>query len=404
MSGQENTWILFFIKRTKLLKNGEAPIFVRITVNKERAEFGLKKSVLPKLWDESNQRVKGKAQSALNINSSIEGILKKVEAINAYMSMEGEVVTARLLKEKLVGKKEDRRTILKIFQTHNDNARKLIGIDFAKDTVTRYETSYKHTYDFIRWQYKREDLALEELNKHFVDNYEIYLKTVRNCSHNTATKYLKNFKKIVIIALDNGWLAKDPFGNKKLKLLPVNPTHLTKEELIKIQRKEITIDRLAEVRDVFLFCCYTGLAFSDVKTLRKLHLSLDGEGITWIHKKRTKTGQMSTIFLIDAAKAILKKYANHPDVVTKDILLPVKSNQKMNTYLKELADICGVDKPITTHVARHTFATTVTLENNMPLEVVSKSLGHSNTKMTQHYAKTTEVLIKNNMQKIAQIF
>jgi len=404
MSGQENTWILFFIKRTKLLKNGEAPIFVRITVDKERAEFGLKKSVLPKNWDESNQRVKGKSQTAEETNSSIDTILKKIEAITSYMAMEGEEITANIIKEKLVGKKEDRRTILKIFKTHNENARKLIGIDFAKATVVRYETSYKHTYDFIRWQYKREDLPLDEINQQFISNYELYFKTVRKCGHNTTTKYLKNFKKIIRIALDNGWIKKDPFASIRFKLKPVDAIYLTNNELKKIRTKQINIERIAQVRDVFLFCCFTGLAFSDVKTLKKEHISVDPEGISWIHKKRHKTNQMSTILLFDVAKKLLNKYESHPEVVSKQVLLPVISNQKMNAYLKEIADLCDIEKPISTHTARHTFATTVMTENDMPIEVTSKSLGHSNIKMSQRYARTTETLIKNNIQKIAHLY
>ncbi len=405
MSKLENdTWILFYIKRTKLLKNGDAPIFVRITINKERTEFGLKKSVAPKLWDDSKQRVKGKSTSADDINSAIEKTIKKIEATTTYLSMQDVELTSELIKENIVGKKEDRRTILKIFKTHNENARKLIGKNFAEETVQRYETSYMHTRDFIRWQYKREDLPLDQINQQFVSNYELYFKTVRNCAHNTTVKYLKNFKKIIRIALDNDWMHKDPFATIRFKLKPVDAVYLTNEELNNLIHKEISIDRLHQVRDVFVFCCFTGLAFSDVKSLKKEHISTDANGITWIHKKRTKTKQMSTIFIIDAAKKLMAKYKNEPDLIEKSAILPVLSNQKMNAYLKEIGTLCGIEKPISTHTARHTFATTVALENNIPLEVVSKTLGHSSTKMTQRYARTTETLIKKNMEKIANLY
>jgi hypothetical protein len=191
MSGLENnTSILFFIKRTKLLKNGDAPIFVRITINKERAEFGLKKSVSPKSWDESKQRVKGKCSSAYDTNTAIEKVLTKIETTTNYLAMQGVEFTAELIKQEILGKKEDRRTILKIFKTHNENAHKLIGVDFAKATITRYETSYKHTKDFIKWQYNKEDMALDDINQYFIHQYDLYLKTVRNCSHNSSVKYL----------------------------------------------------------------------------------------------------------------------------------------------------------------------------------------------------------------------
>ncbi|WP_010662910.1 site-specific integrase [Marinilabilia salmonicolor] len=401
MSGLENVRILFFIKRTKLLKNGEASIFVRITINQERTEFAAKRSVKPKHWSDIQQKVKKNAPEGEAINAALDHFKKRIASIVEYLSYEEVEVTPRLLQEKLLGKKEQKRTILSVFREHNENARKLMGIDFAKGTVERYETSYKHTKDFIRWRYKREDLALDELNQQFVKDYELYFKTVRNCAHNSTTKYLKNFKKIVRIALANGWLKKDPFATIKFKLNQVDAVYLTDTELEAIRQKELRIERIDQVRDIFLFCCYTGLAFSDVKTLKPEHLTTDKDGFLWIYKKRQKTHQMSTIFVIDAARRLLEKYQDKPELLDKGILLPVLSNQKMNSYLKEIADLCGIVKPISTHTARHTFATTVALENDMPLEVVSKTLGHSNIKMTQRYARTTENLIKKNMLKLA---
>ncbi len=247
-------------------------------------------------------------------------------------------------------------------------------------------------------------MALDELNQQFVKDYELYLKTVRNCNHNSATKYLKNFKKIVRIALANNWMEKDPFASIKFKLKPVDAVYLDKYELQLIMNKEIKIGRIDQVRDTFLFCCFTGLAFSDVKGLKQEHLSTDDDGCLWINKKCQKTNQLSTIFIIDGAKKIIEKYKDHPACQLNGVVLPVLCNQKMNAYLKEIADICGINKDISTHTARHTFATTVALGNNMSMEVVSKTLGHSNIKMAQRYARTTQELIKNNMQKIKQLY
>ncbi|MCU4165900.1 phage integrase SAM-like domain-containing protein [Carboxylicivirga caseinilyticus] len=404
MSGLTNVKILFFIKRTKVTKNGMATIFVRITINKERTEFTTRKKVSPEIWDDKAERTNGLTAEGIETNNFIDQYQKKIFSYIDFLTLDNQPVSARIIQEKLVGKKEDRRTILKIYKDHNDKARKLIGVDFSADTVQRYETSYMHTRDFIRWQYKREDMALEELNQQFINNYEFYFKTVRNCSHNTTIKYIKNFKKIVRIALANGWIKKDPFATIKLRLKPVDAVYLTKEELDTIINKSIGIDRLQQVRDAFVFCCFTGLAFSDLKSLKREHITKDNDGITWIHKKRTKTDQISTIFVIEGAKKLIAKYQHEPELIEKGALLPVLSNQKMNAYLKEIGTICGIDKPISTHTARHTFATTVALENNMPLEVVSKTLGHSNTKMTQRYARTTETLIKKNMEKIKDLY
>jgi hypothetical protein len=276
----ETIKINFFIKKTKLLKNGEAPIFIRIIINKERDEYALKQSILPKQWNESKQIAKGNSNQTEKINQLIEHHRSKIQSYFDFMTMDNQPVTPRIIKEKIIGKKETRRTILKVFQEHNDNARKLSGIDFAPDTVQRYETSYMHTKNFIRWQYKREDMALDDLNYQFIRNYELYLKTERKCAHNTAIKYLKNFKKIVRIALANSWMKKDPFATIKFKLKPVDAVYLNKEELDIVINKEINIERLRQVRDVFVFCCFTGLAFSDAKSLKKQHITTDKNGIT----------------------------------------------------------------------------------------------------------------------------
>jgi len=404
MSTLENVKTTVFIKKTKLLSNGQAPIFFRISVDSLRSEFAIKRSVLPKHWDATKQRAKKAAAEAAEINVHIEQLEKKVHAIVEFLQYEDEELTPQFIKDKLLGKKRKRRTILQTFKAHNENARKLMDIDFAPGTVQRYETSYKHTQDFIRHRYKREDMALEEVTQQFVHDYEVYLKTVRHCNHNSATKYLKNFKKITRLAMANGWMKRDPFANIRFKLQKVDAIYLTKPELTRIMEKEIPIERLDQGRDVFLFCCFTGLAFADVKSLRQEHLMENEEGYFWIRKRRQKSKEMSTIFLIEAARHLLAKHADDPMLQEKEMLLPVLSNQKMNSYLKEIADICGIAKPISTHTARHTFATTVALENNMPLEVVSKTLGHSSIKMTQRYARTTEELIKKNMTKIAGLY
>lgn len=404
MSLEKSIKVNSYIKKTKLLKNGEGPIFIRIILGKERDEFGIKESILPKFWDNDEQIVKSNCEKAFSINTLLNEYRNKIQTYFDVMRMDKQIVTPRILKERIIGKKENKRTILNIFQEHNDNARKLIDIDFAEDTVKRYETTYKHTKNFIKWQYNREDITLEELNRYFIDQFELYLKTERKCAHNSAIKYLKNFKKIVRIALANKWMENNPFANIKFKLKPVDAVYLTKEELDTVISKDISMERLRQVRDVFVFCCFTGLAFSDVKSLKRQHITTDSNGITWIHKKLTKTDQMSTIFVIEAAKKLMAKYKNEPELIEKDAVLPVLSNQKMNAYLKEIGTICKIDKPISTHTARHTFATTVALENNMPLEVVSKTLGHSSTKMTQRYARTTEVLISKNMEKIANLY
>jgi site-specific recombinase XerD len=400
MSLSENVSIHCFIKQNKLKKNGEAPIFVRFTFKKERVEFGLRRSIKPGLWDADSGRVTGRSQEVLEINAQLDELSRKVTYIKQFLSDDGIEVTASNIKKRLLGRSEDRHTIVKVFKEHNENARKLIGIDFAEETVIRYQTTLEHFQRFLRQFVKREDISFKELTPKLLDQFEFYFKVERKCSHNTTMKYLKNFKKIIRIALANNWISKDPFASKRLKVNPVDTTHLTQAELDTLRRQELHISRLESIRDMFLFCCYTGLAFIDIKSLRKDHITTDPEDITWIHKKRQKTDQLSTILVIEAAKQLIEKYKYHPEVACSDKVFPVPTNQKMNAYLKEIAIICRLEKRLTTHVGRHTFATTIALENSIPIEVVSKVLGHSEISMTQRYAKVTERLMEKEMMKL----
>lgn len=391
------------IKQQKPLKNGEVPIFIRITLNGNRDEFSLKRSTPVKYWNKKTCRVSPSSHKATDINTLIEDIINKIKVLREYLESEGIEVTPTLIKEKIIGHKKKRHTVVTTFKKHNDNARALIGKDFAAATVQRYDTTLSHFKQFIKLKYKREDMAFVEITPEVISDFEFYFKIERNCAHNTTLKYLKNFKKVIIIALQNGWLKSDPFKGKKYKLETIDAIYLDKEELQRLKSKIIKIERLERVRDIYIFCCYTGLAFADVKSLCKSDITKDSDGISWIHKYRQKTKQKSTIYLLDEAKSIIDKYANTPAISTSDKVLNVPTNQKLNSYLKELADICHINKNISSHSARHTFATTVTLGNNIPIEVVSKMLGHSTIKMTQRYARTTEELIKKNMSRITVV-
>jgi len=218
------------------------------------------------------------------------------------------------------------------------------------------------------------------------------------CSNNTAVKYIKNFNKIIKICLANDWLDKNPFNNYKSKIKEVERDFLSEEELQAILNKDFKTDRLSLVRDIFIFSCFTGLAYIDVKNLTKSHISIGIDGEKWIYTHRQKTESASKIPIIPITQMIIDKYENHPQSNNQDVLLPILSNQKMNAYLKEIAAICEIEKELTFHIARHTFATTVTLTNGVPIESVSKMLGHKNIKTTQHYAKILDKKVSEDMQ------
>jgi site-specific recombinase XerD len=290
--------------------------------------------------------------------------------------------------------------LLEVFQNHNEQMEALVGQEYAPGTLERYKTSYNHTKSYLKWKFQIEDLDITKLNFEFISDYEFWLKSVRKCDHNTTMKYLSNFKKIVIKCIKNGWLQKDPFIGFNMAKREVERTALTENELEIIQSKRFSIKRLKLVRDIFLFSCYTGLAYADVQKLKRSEIMIGVDGEKWIFTKRQKTDSSSRIPILPPALEILKQYQEDPQCKFQDKVLPVLSNQKMNSYLKEIADACGISKNLTYHIARHTFATTVTLSNGVPIETVSKMLGHRNLKTTQHYAKILDKKISEDMKNL----
>ncbi len=307
-------------------------------------------------------------------------------------------------KELLFGSDEKQRMLVPIFQDHNNKIKELVGKEYAPGTLERYTTSLKHTIEFLEWKYNISDIEISKINHAFISDYEFYLRSVRNCANNTAVKYIKNFSKIIKICLANDWLEKNPFANYKAKVKEVERVYLTEKEVQNIIEKDLKNDRLSLVRDIFLFSCFTGLAYIDVKNLTKSHISLGIDGEKWIFTHRQKTESASKIPILPVTQIIIDKYENHPQAIGNDKLLPILSNQKMNAYLKEIAGVCEIDKELTFHIARHTFATTVTLTNGVPIESVSKMLGHKNLRTTQHYAKVLDRKVSEDMRILREKF
>lgn len=390
--------ILFFVQKTRVAKNGEVPVLLRVTVNGRRAVTSVNLKVDPAKWNAVAGKSVGNTRKDYELNARIDTIRARVMQIHRRMELDGKPISAQKIVDKYLGRDEKPVIMLMdIFREHNEKCRKLSGNGMAPGTVERYETSYKHTAAFISLVYGKEDVPVADVDHKFITDYEFYLRTERNCSHNSAVKYLKNFGKIIRIALANGYITKNPFANIKFKLEEVDRDFLEDHEIKAIMEKPIVIERLAQVRDAFVFCCMSGLAFSDIKGLKPEHIVRDNNGALWIRKKRQKTGNMCNIPLLDPAREILERYKDHPVCLDRGVLLPVLCNQKMNAYLAEIADICGIKKHISTHVARHSFATSVALANGVSIENVAKMLGHSDTKMTRHYARVLDKSIMRDM-------
>ena len=396
--------LLFFIKRTKILKNGEAPIYMRITVKGKRADIAINRSADPSIWSIEKGACRGTTKEARSINLLIESIKTQIHQNIIYMREDNKPITAMSIKSAFLGldeEEEDRGPkVIELYREHNEKIKLLKDIDFAPATIQRYETSLRFTADFIKRKYKKSDLYFSDLNHQFIVDYEMYFKTVRKCAHNTTMKYLKNFKKIVRLAINNGYIDRDPFANYKMKLKKVDRGFLSEEELDILIKKKIRNVNLEKIRDCFIFSCFTGLAYSDLKRLSKNHVVTGTDGGQWIKIKRTKTDNLSSIPILPITQKIIDKYKNDELCKTHNVLLPVRSNQKMNNYLHELADICEIEKNLTSHLARHTFATTVTLNNNVPIETVSKMLGHSSIKMTKIYARLLDKKVGLDMKHL----
>ncbi|WP_165026116.1 phage integrase SAM-like domain and Arm DNA-binding domain-containing protein [Dysgonomonas sp. ZJ279] len=258
---KRNTFhVLFFVKRSRVAKNGESPVFMRITVNGQRIETVVTLSVEPDKWNNLAEKVIGKDRKSQEINSRLDTIRLRIMEIYRELEFDGVEINPRIILNRYQGREdESRKTLLFIFLDHNERCKKLIGKDMSPATVMRYETSYRHTAEFIQLNYKKDDVFLDEVNHQFIKDYEFFLKTERNCNHNSATKYLKNFKKIIRIALANEWIKKDPFANIRFTLDEVERDFLEDHGLQKIMDKKFQIERLAVIRDAFVFCCFTNL-------------------------------------------------------------------------------------------------------------------------------------------------
>jgi integrase len=383
----EEFWFAFYLKKQHGDKKVNRPIYLRITVDGVLKEMSIKRS-----WDLGRWNSKiGRAtvskltagrrsaskqtqpptpdDEAQSLNAYLDTLQAKVHEVRHQLLMGGRPVTAEAIGNLVQGKEssgERPHLLLEIFQYHNDQVKTLIGKEYSKGTLTKFNTVLKHTRSFLQWKYKLDDIDIRKLDYEF------------------------------------RWLQRDPFIGFNLALREVEREALTAEELEIMAGKNFGTDRLAQVRDIFLFSCFTGLAYADLQKLRRSEISTGIDGGKWIFTRRQKTDTASRIPILPMAQDILDRYADHPQCKEKDKVLPILSNQKMNAYLKEIADCCGITKRLTFHIARHTFATTITLSNGVPIETVSKMLGHRNLKTTQHYAKILDRKVSQDMQALKE--
>jgi site-specific recombinase XerD len=387
--------VLFYVRKSKNKNATHATAYLRITYDGKRAEASTMRKVPIDKWNAKANKVGGTSVEAKQINRNLDILRNRIYDVYQRFLDNKEGVTAVKIRDEFLGNNDANKSILDMFDEHNTRMEKLIGKDFSFRTLQRYKTTKKHLAAFISSSNKVKDFPVKDIEIQFINAFIYYLKTELNLSHNSALKYLAYLKKIVRIAFSNGWMEKDPFYNFKLKVQSIDREFLTKDEIIKIMEKDFSIPRIEHVRDVFLFSCYTGLAYVDVEKLTMDDIVRGIDGNLWIKIKRTKTKTLSSIPLLSVAQKLVEKYEDVHNPKRK--LLPVYSNQRVNGYLKEIADCCDIKKNLTFHMARHTFATTITLTNGVPIESVSKMLGHRSIKTTQHYAKILDEKLSEDM-------
>lgn len=392
--------LLFYLKKPKNYVTGAIPIYIRITVDGIRKEISTSRHCEHGRWNTVAERMNGTKEDARSVNAYLDILQGKVYETKRMLLEKNELITAEAIADSMKGRKRRSKMIMEIFQQHNDQMKNLVGKDYSPATLERYKTSLEHTRSFLQWKYQICDMDIKNLDFEFVSQFEFWLKSSRNCNHNSAIKYIANFRKIINLSIRSGWVDKDPFVGFKMTKKEVIPEFLTEDEVQRIGEKKFTSDRLNQVRDIFLFCCYTGLAFADVKKLKLSEIGIGIDGSKWIFAYRQKTNTPTRIPLLPFPIQILDHYKDHPACINRDRLLPVLCNQKYNEYLKEIAAVCGINKNLTTHTARHTFATTITLSNGVPIESVSKMLGHKNLKTTQHYAKVIDRKLSDDMNAL----
>lgn len=395
---------IHFVLRTNKINNGLAPIYARITVNSKRCELSVKRSILTNAWNVGKGMAKPISPENKQLNSYLEQIRKMMVEAYQDLVISKQVVTPEAIKNKFYGIDVSDMTLVKLIDYHNANSRETL----RWGTLKNYFTTQKYITKFLKEKLKISDIYLHSLNYKFLVDFEYYLRTYVPVDHqspmgnNTVMKHIERLRKMIKMAIRYEWLEKDPFVAFKQKFHRVERGYLTEEELKTIEERYFSISRLQYVKDLFIFSSYTGLAYIDVMKLTPDDIQLGIDKQIWIFTRREKTDNPVRIPLLPTAIEIVNKYKDNIKAIANNKIFPPITNQRLNSYLKEISDLCGIKKNLTFHLARHTFATTVTLTNGVPIESVSKMLGHSRISTTQVYSKVVEKKIGEDMSKLKE--
>lgn len=392
------TNISYLLYKSKTNKKGLCPIRCRITFNNKRKEFSTGLFVSPNNWNRKQQLVKPPEPDEKFVNTQLSLIRQKLNQAFLFLQVKGSPFDVMDIYLQYLGETpKDEMGVMEIYRIYCDRIKKLVGIDIKEVTYKKYLESGKHLGDYIKWKYKRNDIQIKSLKEAFLDDYSYFLKTEKSLAISTLNKAIQRFRKVLKYAVSQEYLNKDPFIMYKPKSVKKKVIFLSRKELTSLEEQVFEIERLDRIRDMFVFCCYTGLGFKEMATLKKEDVYTEFDGKPWIHVRRQKTERVYKLPILKKAQEIIDKYHSESD----EMVLPSITNQKFNAYLKEIANLCGIKKRLTHHIARKTFATTVLLYNNVPMEIVSKLLGHSKIQTTQkHYGHILDKSVSEQMRRI----
>lgn len=390
--------ILFYLKRNAPKSNGLVPVMCRITVNGKISQFSCKLDVDEKHWDVKTGRMTGRSAVALEANRMLDKI--RVGINKAYQDIcdKDNYVTAEKVRNAFLGMGMNHETLLAVFRQHNEDYAKQVGKIKSQRSYWKYCTVYNHLSEFIRQRYKVSDIALKELAPAFITDFELFLRTEKNHCTNTIWSYMMPFKRIIYMSINNGWLQRDPFYAYSITKEETKRGFLSKEEIKMLIEGSFKKKSYEVIRDLFIFCCFTGLSWTDMANLTKENLQTSFDGHLWIKTNRQKTGTETNIRLLEVPLRIIRKYEGCAE---DGKLLPVPCYPNCKNGIKVIAKKCGIEKNVTWHMSRHSFATTVCLSNDMPIETLSKMLGHRSIRTTQIYAKITAEKVSNDMEKLS---
>ena|SRR5690554_917412 len=395
--------LLFYLKRNELKKNGNAPIMARITIDGTPKTMGTKLEIDPNIWDLKFGRVEGKSTKALSLNQKLDNIRGRIDQIYEDMLKHEGFATAQKLKLAFLGVGVMEDSLLKVFKKNNEDFGKMVAKgERSESTYYKYKIVYNHVAEFIKNRYHRDDMAFRELTCDFIREFDFFLRIDKECSHNTVWVYTMPLYRVAELAVKNGLIRKNPFEDYEISMKENDRSYLLKEQVEALLMHSPSKSYYELVKDLFVFSCFTGLSYIDIKQLKNTNIQSFFDGHDWIISRRQKSDVTSNVRLMEIPKRIIEKYKN---TTRNDFIFPVPTNKVCNSYIDKLIQELGIvtEQKVTFHTARHTFGT-MFLTEGVPLESLSKMMGHKNISTTQIYAKIISQKISKDMDLVSDKF